>query len=180
MPHGHLQWVFLDRDGTINAKPPLGQYIATPAEMRLLDGSANAIQRLNHAGLWVGIATNQRGVALGLMTQEDVDRIHTRLLAELSAAGARVDAVYVCPHQEGTCNCRKPLPGLLLRAQEDVPGMDLKRAAIVGDSLSDVRAGKVVGASAILLGSNECETRGADHVAPTLAAAVDWLLSAYA
>jgi D-glycero-D-manno-heptose 1,7-bisphosphate phosphatase len=175
-PHRGLRWAFLDRDGTINAKPPCGEYVTTPAEIRLLDGAAGAIRRLNEAGIWVGIVTNQRGIALGRMTSADLDAVHERLLSRLAAAGAHVDAVYVCPHQQGTCDCRKPLPGLLLRAQQDVGDMDFSQAAVVGDSLSDIQAGRAVGTRTVLLASGGVETAGADHVAPSLEHAVNWLL----
>ncbi|HEV2062608.1 MAG TPA: HAD-IIIA family hydrolase, partial [Solirubrobacteraceae bacterium] len=101
---------FLDRDGTINVKPPEGEYVEAPEELRLLPGAAAAIARLNAAGLPVIVVTNQRGVALGRMTEADVAAVHDRLREELSRAGAHVDAIYHCPHQEGACACRKPRP----------------------------------------------------------------------
>jgi len=110
------------------------------------------------------------------MSSSDLDLVHERLLAELALAGARVDAVYVCPHEQGTCTCRKPLPGLLLRAQQDVPDMELSEAVIIGDSPSDVQAGRAVGAKAVIIAPEGSETGEADHRAPSLAAAVDWLL----
>jgi D-glycero-D-manno-heptose 1,7-bisphosphate phosphatase len=179
-----LRWVFLDRDGTINAKPPPGEYVTAPAQIQLLDGAARAIHRLNDAGIWVGVVTNQRGVALGQMSPADLDAVHRRLLAELARGGAHVDAIYVCPHQQGTCVCRKPQPGLLLRAREDVGDIDFARAALVGDSPSDVQAGNAVGATTVLLASEGAPAAGEDrvgdvgedHVAPSLAAAVGWLL----
>jgi D-glycero-D-manno-heptose 1,7-bisphosphate phosphatase len=174
--HRGLRWAFLDRDGTINAKPPRGEYVTTPARIQLLDGAAGAIRRLNAAGIWVGIVTNQRGVALGRMTSADLDTVHERLHSRLASAGAHVDAVYVCPHQQGTCVCRKPLPGLLLRAQQEMGDIDFSQAAVVGDSLSDIQAGRSVGTRTVLLASGGVETAGADHVAPSLEQAVNWLL----
>jgi D-glycero-D-manno-heptose 1,7-bisphosphate phosphatase len=128
--------VFLDRDGTINVKPARGEYVTGPAQIELLEGAAGAIRALNEAGIWVGIVTNQRGIALGRMSSEDLEEVHARLLAELAHAGARVDGVYTCPHEEGTCDCRKPLPGLLLAAQRDVGDIDFAHAAVIGDSPS--------------------------------------------
>jgi D-glycero-D-manno-heptose 1,7-bisphosphate phosphatase len=171
-----LRWVFLDRDGTINVKPARGEYVTAPAQIHLLDGAAGAIRRLNEAGIWVGIVTNQRGVALGRMSPADLDAVHRRLLAELARGGAYVDSIYVCPHHEGTCVCRKPQPGLLLQAREDVGDMDFAQAAVVGDSPSDVQAGCAVGARTVLLASEGGQTAGEDHTAPSLAAAVGWLL----
>jgi len=172
-----LRWVFLDRDGTINAKPPHGEYVMTPAQIQLLDGAAGAIKRLNDAGIWVGIVTNQRGVALGRMTSADLDVVHQRLFSQLGLVGAHVDAIYVCPHEQGTCACRKPLPGLLLRAQQEVGDMNLRQAMVIGDSLSDIQAGRSVGAKTVLLASSGAETGGADHVASSLEEAVNCLLN---
>lgn len=174
--------MFLDRDGTINTSPPAGEYLTRATDVALIDGVAGAIRRLNQAEIWVGIVTNQRGIALGLMTLEELDSVHKRLFDELEITGAKIDAVYVCPHEIGVCRCRKPLPGLLLQAQRDVDGLDFALAAMIGDSPSDVAAGRAVGATAILLdpadggvaaanGGDE----GADHRAPSLTAALDWL-----
>jgi D-glycero-D-manno-heptose 1,7-bisphosphate phosphatase len=183
------RWVFLDRDGTINSKPADGEYVTTPAQLRLLPGAAGAIRRLNDAGVWVGIVTNQRGVALGRMGMDDLEAVHERLLAELARAQARVDAVYACPHEQGTCTCRKPLPGMLLRASRDLGGIDFTRAAVVGDSLSDVQVGRSLGARTVLLVPQATESLRMpldpdhvsrslrpDHVGRSLAGAVDWLL----
>jgi D-glycero-D-manno-heptose 1,7-bisphosphate phosphatase len=171
-----LRWIFLDRDGTINVKPRPGEYVTSPGQIRLLAGAGDAIRRLNGAGIWVGIFTNQRGVALGQMSLEDLEAVHRRLHAELARRGAHVDAVYACPHEEGTCTCRKPLPGLLLQAQQDVGDMDFSQAVVIGDSLSDIHAGRSVGATTVLLAGEENGNTAADHVAPSLAAAIDWLL----
>jgi D-glycero-D-manno-heptose 1,7-bisphosphate phosphatase len=174
--HRALRWAFIDRDGTINVSPARGDYIAAPDELRFLDGAALAIRRLNEAGIWVGIVTNQRGIALGRMTLADLEAVHERLLGLLASSGAHVDAVYVCPHQKGTCRCRKPLPGLLLQAQRDVGDMDLSEAVLIGDSLSDIQAGRAAGTMTVLLSSGATENGGADHVAPSLLQAVTWLL----
>lgn len=184
-----VHWVFLDRDGTINSKPATGDYVTTPAQIELLPGAADAIRRLNEAGMWVGIATNQRGVALGRMSLEDLEAVHDRLLAELAEMGAHVDRVYACPHEQGTCACRKPLPGMLAQAAQDLGGIDFAQTAVIGDSLSDVEAGRSVGATTILLstetiGGTEAHNAPrpaegvveADHISASLAEAVDWLL----
>ena len=93
---------FLDRDGTINVKPPDDEYVTSLAEFHYLPGAEEAIRLLANGGWRVVVVTNQRGIALRRMTAEDVDRIH-RVLMELPVA-----AVYVCPHEKGTCDCRKP------------------------------------------------------------------------
>ena len=169
--------MFLDRDGTINVSPPPGEYLTRPDDVKLIDGAALAIRRLNQAGIWVGIATNQRGIALGLMTLEDLERVHERLQELLRAAGATLDALYVCPHGIGMCDCRKPLPGLLRQARREVPALDFARAAMIGDSPADVEAGRAAGTTTVLLSSADDASGdgSADYTAASLDAALDWL-----
>jgi D-glycero-D-manno-heptose 1,7-bisphosphate phosphatase len=146
-----VRWVFLDRDGTLNVKPPAHEYVERPEALHMLPGAAAAVARLNRAGLWVGLVTNQRGVALGRMSVEDLDAVHVRLEELLSDEGANLDAIYVCPHGADECSCRKPKPGLLLQAQRDHPEIDFEHAAIIGDSVSDVQAGRALRLKTILL-----------------------------
>jgi D-glycero-D-manno-heptose 1,7-bisphosphate phosphatase len=169
-------WVFLDRDGTVNRKPARGEYVTRPDDVALLPGAAAVIRRLNDAGIGVAIVTNQRGVALGRMTTDDVDAVHARLGLLLEMEGARVDAVYACFHEVGTCDCRKPQPGLLLRAQRELDGVDFAKAAVVGDSAIDIEAGRRVGARTVLISESPNERCLADHVVPSLAAAGEVLL----
>jgi D-glycero-D-manno-heptose 1,7-bisphosphate phosphatase len=158
---------FLDRDGTINHKASAGEYVTDPADMRVLDGAAAAIRRLNDAGVPVIVVTNQRGIALGLMSERDLEAVHACLAELLDAeAGARLDAILHCPHERGTCSCRKPAPGLLLEAAARWPSIDLGSSTMVGDSQADVEAGRAVGATTIRLGVD----------AGDLAAAVDLAL----
>ena len=169
-----IQWVFLDRDGTLNAKPPDGEYIEHPEALELLPGAAEAVRAFNRAGVWTGVVTNQRGVALGRMSIEDLNAIHERLMHLLSAEGAFLDAIYVCWHQIGTCGCRKPDPGMLLKARSDHPGLDFARAAIVGDSPNDMQAGRRVGLTTVMISADvrdQTTAVGVDHVVADLAAA---------
>ncbi len=162
-----IRWVFLDRDGTLNVKPPDGEYIERPEALELLPGAAKAVRMLNRAGLWTGVATNQRGIALGRMTIEGLDAVHEHLRDLLRQEGAFVDAIYACPHQIGECECRKPHPGLLLKAQSEHPALDFARAAIVGDSPSDMQAGRRLGLMTVLISERERARPGgcdADHV----------------
>lgn len=153
---------FLDRDGTINVKAPEGEYITAPSQVRLLPGAADAIRRLNDRGALVVIVTNQRGVALGRMTQQDVDAVNARLTALLAtAAGAAVDDVLICPHDVGQCNCRKPAPGLLTRAYRAHRDIDLKHSILIGDSDSDVEAAHRFGVPALQLGADAADLYGA-------------------
>jgi D-glycero-D-manno-heptose 1,7-bisphosphate phosphatase len=134
-----------------------------------------ALRRLNQAGTPVFVVTNQRGVARGRMTLDDVAMVNDVLQRRLRRFGAHVDAFYVCPHEVGACSCRKPSPGLLLQAERDHPGLRLDRAVMVGDSESDVGAGLAVGAYAIRLGPPGTPTRAAALFAD-LASAVEALV----
>ncbi|MHB2022611.1 MAG: D-glycero-alpha-D-manno-heptose-1,7-bisphosphate 7-phosphatase [Mycobacteriales bacterium] len=166
--------VFLDRDGTLNAKPEEGAYLSDPAGLRLLPGAGPALRRINEAGWPVFLVTNQRGIARGLMSQAQAAAVNARLAQLLAAAGARLDGVYVCPHGQGECDCRKPAPGLLLRAAREHPEVELARSVMVGDTESDVAAGAAAGTRTVRLGPPGTPTT-ADHLAESLAAAVDWI-----
>jgi D-glycero-D-manno-heptose 1,7-bisphosphate phosphatase len=169
-----LSTVFLDRDGVINVKSPEGEYVKSPDELVLLPGAVGAVRALRGAGLRVVVVTNQRGVALGHMTEGDVEAIHSHM----RAAGVDVDAVYHCPHEDGECDCRKPRTGMLERAAREVPGVALGRAAaIVGDSETDMQAGRSLGLVLVKVGAAESEV---DHACGSLAEAADWLLSSFA
>jgi D-glycero-D-manno-heptose 1,7-bisphosphate phosphatase len=160
---------FLDRDGTINVKAAEGEYVESPEQLVLIPGAAAAIRRLNDAGLKAIVVTNQRGIALGRMGEEDLDAVHARLEELLAAeAGARLDAIFHCPHGLDSCDCRKPEVGLFLQAKERWPEIDLERSAMVGDSEKDVLAGERLGMATVHLG----------HDVPDLAAAIDELLGA--
>jgi D-glycero-D-manno-heptose 1,7-bisphosphate phosphatase len=174
-----IRWVFLDRDGTLNVKPPDGEYIEHPDALELLPGAAGAVRMLNQAGLWTGVATNQRGVALGRMSIEDLDAVHERLRHLLGLERASVDGLYLCPHGLGVCECRKPNPGLLLQAQSEHPALNFAQAAIVGDSASDVQAGRRLGLTTVLLSTSEDDLarRAADYVVPDLVQAARLLLA---
>jgi D-glycero-D-manno-heptose 1,7-bisphosphate phosphatase len=150
-----IQWVFLDRDGTLNIKPPDGEYVERPETLELLPGAAEAVRMFNHAGVWTGVVTNQRGVALGRMSIKNLEEVHERLRCLLRLEGAFVDAIYACPHGINECACRKPQPGLLLKAQSQHPKLDFARAAIVGDSSSDVQTGRRLGLTTVLISNRE-------------------------
>jgi D-glycero-D-manno-heptose 1,7-bisphosphate phosphatase len=166
-----LDAVFLDRDGTINVKPPPGRYVASPSELRLLPGAGKAVRELNQSGALVLVVTNQRGVALGQMALSDVHAVNDLLVQRLARMGARVDGFYICPHDNGVCQCRKPAPGLLLRASRDYPQVQLACSIMIGDSESDVEAAVAGGATAVRLGPPGTES-AATRVCPNLPSAV--------
>jgi len=136
--------VFLDRDGLINVKAPEHDYIKSPSDFKLLKKVPEAVKLLNDNGYLVLVVTNQRGIARGLMTVRDLERIHSYMSEELSKCGAHVDGIYVCPHNNGECTCRKPDIGLLLKAAADHP-IDKASSWMIGDSDSDVLAGERFG-----------------------------------
>lgn len=137
--------VFLDRDGVINEKMPEGQYVSSENEFRILRGVPEAIARLNRAGIRVLVVSNQRGIALGIMTSEAVERIHSSLQQQLNTKGAVVDGFYYCPHDRNSCSCRKPLPGLFQQAIIDFPDINAETCVMIGDSISDIEFGRRLG-----------------------------------
>lgn len=166
--------VLLDRDGTVNVKAPEGEYVTSPAQLHLLPGAAAAIARLNQASVPVALVTNQRAVGRGFMSEGDVIRVHQELTRQLAQDGAHLDAVLVCPHEIGTCTCRKPEPGMLLEALSRL-GVEPARAVMIGDSPSDVEAGRRAGTRTVQLAPPGAES-DADVTMPDLESAVDALL----
>ena len=146
-----IEYIFLDRDGVLNRSLPDGRFITRWEEFELLPGVADAIAQLNRSGRKVMVVTNQRCVALGLCSEADLLTLHERLRNQLTQQGARLDAIYYCPHDAGECNCRKPLPGLFEQAFRDFPGADVRNSVMVGDSLRDIEAGARMGMRTIFI-----------------------------
>ena len=129
--------VFLDRDGVIDRKPPTGDYVRRWSEFRLVPTIADWIRLFNALDLLVIVVTNQRGIARGLMRKEDVEEIHSNMVAELAAAGARIDDIFYCPHdRDEGCECRKPGTGMVRQACEKWD-IDLAGSLMIGDSDKD-------------------------------------------
>lgn len=184
--------VFLDRDGTLTEE--VG-YVNHPKRLRLLPRTGEAIRRLNEAGVPAVVVTNQAGIARGYFSEAILAAVNAELQAQLAAAGARLDGLYVCPHHptEGAppfrmrCECRKPKPGMLLEAAKDLD-LDLRRSFMVGDKGSDLEVAPPIGARGVLVltgyGLGEWEYRREhlrvtpDHVATDLLDAVEWMLKA--
>jgi D-glycero-D-manno-heptose 1,7-bisphosphate phosphatase len=179
-----MKTVFLDRDGVINDKMPEGRYVTSWAEFHLLPGVAEAIAKLNQAGLRVVVVSNQRGISLGLYTAADVLSIHSALQNLLSSHGAHVDGFYFCPHGRGECNCRKPLPGLFEQAVAEFPEITAATSVMIGDSKSDMEFGRRLGMTVVFIDGdpkrqkpgNEAAGDLADLRFPSLAEAVKALL----
>lgn len=145
---------FLDRDGVINEKAPPHDYIKSWAEFRFKPGAIEGIKLLNEAGYKVVIVTNQRGIARGMMAEEMLNEIHQNMIEVLKTHGAVIDAIFYCPHENGTCTCRKPDIGLFLQAEKNFM-IDKSRSFIIGDSQSDIEAGKRYGIKSYLICSNQ-------------------------
>jgi D-glycero-D-manno-heptose 1,7-bisphosphate phosphatase len=174
-----LAAAFLDRDGTINVKAPEGDYITSPDELTMLPGAGAAVARLNAAGIPVVVVTNQRGVALGRMTSDDVAAVHRRLDELLAADDAHVDAYFFCPHDKAACDCRKPQIGMFEQAASRLGLEGFTGTAMVGDAASDVEAGKRIGARTVQIRHDGATAdERADHVVGSLTEAVEWLLDA--
>ena len=182
--------VFLDRDGTLNEE--VG-YLNHLSRFRLLPGAAEAVRLLNRAGWKAVVVSNQSGVARGYFPESVLRAAEERLQAELAGEGAVLDATYYCLHHpeallpayRQNCPCRKPRPGLLLRAASEL-GIDLGASWLIGDRLLDVETAHNAGAKGILVltgyGRGERDyvlptsAVKPDHVAEDVLAAVRWLL----
>ena len=132
------KYIFLDRDGTTNKRPPRWEYITKPEEFIWLDGAKEAIKKLNDAGYFIIFISNQAGIARGVMTVEDFKNVQNKMKEDLEEIGAHFDAVYYCPHGwDDDCECRKPKPGMLYQAQKDY-SIDLSKCVMIGDDERDV------------------------------------------
>lgn len=173
--------ILLDRDGVINEDSPA--FVKSVKEWRAIPGALHAIARLKRAGYRVAVCSNQSGIARGLLTTETLNAIHAKLISGLAEEGATLDGLRYCPHgPDDGCNCRKPLPGLLLATLDDL-GIAAGEAVFVGDSIRDQQAAAAAGcAFALVLTGNgaasEAAARdgGAVWVGPDLAAFADWML----
>ena len=171
-----VRTVFLDRDGTINVKAAEGEYVTSPADLVLLPGAAKAVAALNAAGLRTVLVTNQRWLSGESADPARFAATQQRLERLLADEGARLDAAYHCPHAAGTCDCRKPLAGMLIRAARE-HGFDLAESVMIGDSDADVRAGRAAGTMTVLLRAGGTDNTNADVVVEDLAAAVALILA---
>ncbi|MCL0041185.1 HAD family hydrolase [Dehalococcoidia bacterium] len=155
--------VFLDRDGVVNEliyhqEQGIIDSPFTVEQFRLLPGVGEAIKKLREMGYKVILASNQPGIAKGHMTRETFEKIRLKMKGELAKEGALLDGEYYCFHHPEAlnCECRKPKPGLLLKAAKDMD-IDLSGSWMVGDGLTDVKAGKDAGCRTILLGRMKCQ-----------------------
>jgi D-glycero-D-manno-heptose 1,7-bisphosphate phosphatase len=183
--------IFLDRDGTVSEE--VG-YVNHISRLRLLPRTAEAIRKINESQFLAVLVTNQAGVARGYFKEELVRRVHARLKEMLAEGRARLDGIYYCPHHPTAgeppyrrdCNCRKPKPGMIEAAREDL-AIDLSRSFMVGDKYSDIVFAHSVGIKGVLVktgyglgeieGSSADWTEQPDRISEDLSDAVDWILS---
>lgn len=169
--------VFLDRDGTVIDE--VG-HLGEPERVVVLPGVPTALGSLVEAGYALVVVTNQAGVARGFFTEKEVDAVNDRTAELLAAEGVRLDRSYYCPHHPdftGPCDCRKPAPGMLLRAAEDLD-LDLSKSWMVGDHPSDAEAGRAAGARSIMVRTGHGLLPGANHGPPPDVIVVDDLSAA--
>ena len=161
--------VLLDRDGVINRLaffPELGIIDSplNPGQFRLMPGAAEAIRSFNSLGLKVIVVSNQPAIAKGKMSEELFNQVCLKMKTLLKKKGAHVDAEYYCLHHpqaklaeyKTDCDCRKPKPGLIMRAAKDFD-LDLSKSYMIGDGLTDIKAGRAVGCRSILIGQIKCD-----------------------
>jgi D-glycero-D-manno-heptose 1,7-bisphosphate phosphatase len=179
--------IFLDRDGTICEE--VG-YLRRKEDIRLIDGAAKAIQMINQENWLVVVVSNQSGVARGYLNEDEVKSINKELLRILEARGAKIDGMYYCPHHpEGNppyrinCSCRKPSPGMILKAVNDLH-VNLGKSVVIGDKFSDIQTAQGLHIPGILLltgyGREELDhqkdkwDRQPDYIANNLMEAITW------
>jgi D-glycero-D-manno-heptose 1,7-bisphosphate phosphatase len=169
--------VFLDRDGVINeaVRRDNKPFPPEPDELRIIAGVGDALVDLRAAGFALLVVTNQPDIARGTRSRHDVDAIHERLAQQLP-----IDGFYVCPHDdEDRCDCRKPLPGLLVRAAQE-HDIDLATSFMVGDRWRDIGAGRAAGVSTIFIDQSYDEPPpepSADATVADLQGAAAWILN---
>jgi D-glycero-D-manno-heptose 1,7-bisphosphate phosphatase len=175
--------IFMDRDGTVSEE--VG-YMLDRSLYKPFPWAGPAIRKINESGMKAVLITNQSGVERGYFPESLVHEVHDILHAELARHHARLDAIYFCPHHPDTgCDCRKPRPGLLLRAQQDL-GIELSKSFMIGDRYLDIDAAYAAGARSVLVmtgnGREELEKyrhlpRQPHFVAANLLEAVEWIIS---
>jgi histidinol-phosphate phosphatase family protein len=144
--------VFLDRDGVLTRERQ--DYVKTPDELEILPGLEAPLQEIQKWGFLIVIITNQSVIGRGLTTHREMSKIHEKLRRELARFGCTIDAIYYCPHRpdEG-CDCRKPNPGLILKASNEL-GIDISRSWMIGDKEIDLEAAKRAGCHGIRVPTN--------------------------
>lgn len=176
-----MKAVFLDRDGVINEDRD--DYVKNIHELKVFPQVPETIRKLNDAGFAVFVISNQQGVAKGIIAEMDLYAIQNEIARQVESAGGKIAGFYYCTHLSSEkCACRKPQPGMLLRAARE-HDVEFGESFMIGDSEKDVIAGKKVGCRTVLVLSGHVGSKGSmddgcepDHVASNLAEAADWVL----
>ncbi|MCR5626590.1 MAG: HAD-IIIA family hydrolase [Lachnospiraceae bacterium] len=143
--------VFLDRDGTLNVRPPKACYIERPEDFVWLPGAIEAVRLLKENGVITILISNQPGIARGNLTEETLQAIHDKMQAELRENGCEIDKIYYCPHNwDDGCDCRKPKPGMFYQAQKEL-SLNLRECFMFGDDERDIEAGEAAGCKSVLI-----------------------------
>lgn len=159
--------VILGRDGILNEYREA--HVTAPEEWVPVPGSLEAVARLNHGGWHVVVATNQAGIGRGMIDMAAINAVHVHMNQQLMAQGARIDAVFFCPHTpEDGCDCRKPLAGMALDIGRRY-GVDLREVPMVGDTLRDLQAAQAAGCEPHLVRSGRAAALSAAEVAEMVA-----------
>jgi histidinol-phosphate phosphatase family protein len=186
--------IFIDRDGTLIEEV---HHLTSVEQVRVYPRSFEAVRQINAAGMLAIVVTNQSVVARGLLTESHLHQIHRFIVDRFERESARLDAVYYCPHHPEAgaspplqeCDCRKPKPGMLIRAAGDF-GLDLGESVLIGDALSDIAAGHRAGTRSVLVKTGYGSQSAAkldeeqflspeqrpDHIASDLLEAVRWAI----
>ncbi|WP_124223172.1 D-glycero-alpha-D-manno-heptose-1,7-bisphosphate 7-phosphatase [Aquisalibacillus elongatus] len=166
--------VFLDRDGVINeVKTDRVKFVNRPEDLYILDGVPEAIKQLNDAGFKVFVVTNQGGVGLGYMTEDELNTIHDHMARELAKQGAHIHEIMACTHApHENCYCRKPGSQMLLDLIDDYD-VDIMKSYLVGDREPDIEAGNAVGIKSLMVVSTHPEAYKSFN---DLSEAVEWIL----
>lgn len=172
--------VFLDRDGILIEDR---SYLTSFKQVQLIEDAVESVHRINHTGLIPIVVSNQSAIGRGMLTREALEEIHRFIDREFRLNGARIDAFYYCPHHPEAkqqefrvnCDCRKPKPGMLLRAAREW-NIDLSKSYMIGDSSRDVEAGKAAGCRTILIRDPSTCSHLPDFSSSNLLDGVNWIL----
>ncbi|MEE2953714.1 MAG: HAD family hydrolase [Bacteroidota bacterium] len=149
----NLDTLFLDRDGVINTKLE-SKYIESFSQFEFIHNSLNAIKILSAVFKRIIVVTNQQGIGKGTMSETDLNKLHQNMIIEINLNGGKIDKIYYCPHLvSDNCQCRKPKTGMLSEALKDFPDIKIENSYLVGDSITDIKAGEVFGLKTIQVNS---------------------------
>ena len=174
--------VFLDRDGVINQNR--ADYVKSWSEVEFLPAAFDALRRLAETDFAIVLVTNQSAVGRGIVSKESATRLNRRIVETIRSQGGRVNGSYLCPHHpDDNCECRKPRPGMLLQAADEL-GLDLGRSYFIGDAITDMQAADAAGVRGILVltgrGQNQAREASAPlpwPIASDLESAIDYILN---